>query len=178
MSVFEGTRVDHWEKLLALPRTAQNSNHIPEGGVQTLELWQHGAMTTFLTPSCPSPRFLRPCCYPIEHISLLSSEELQPPLCRSSACSALLPTKPRCFCFSLYFLSSRPFPIFTVLLWMCSSTFMFLHCAQPCTQWSRWGPREQSLPSPSWQCWGCCTLGYSWLSWLPGHSDDLGLTCC
>lgn len=110
MSVFEGTRVDHWEKLLALPRTAQNSNHIPEGGVQTLELWQHGAMTTFLTPSCPSPHFLRPCCYPIEHISLLSSEELQPPLCRSSACSALLPTKPRCFCFSLYFLSSRPFP--------------------------------------------------------------------
>ena len=61
---------------------------------------------------------------------------MRPPL--SLLCSGL--NKPRDLGCSSHTLPSRPFPIFVVLLWTVSNTFLsFLHCGtQPCT--------------PCWRC--------------------------
>ena len=45
----EGTHRDHWVQLLALHRTTQNSNPMPESGIQMLlEFWQLGTVPTAL----------------------------------------------------------------------------------------------------------------------------------
>ena len=179
--MFEGTHMDHWEKLLTPHKTAQYSNCIPENHVQTVELWQLGTLTTFLIPSCPpltAPcRSLRPC-----HCPQRAQLSTVPPLpVRSCSCydaspqPALLCSQPNPGALAAPHTSCPPYPSpSSQPSCGCSLIVLCSPCIVPKPARSALGEAapvqvrwQQSFPSPSWQCWGCCTLGNCWLSWLP-----------